>query len=93
MIVTVVSPAVGPLTGVIVETVGAPGTNWNPVALETWPPESVTLTVTLPRACAGVLTVSLVVPVVTWAVVPGVPPKSTASVVATRLVPVIVTEM
>ena len=57
------------------------------------PPESVTLTVTLPTACAGVRTVNLVVPVVMWAVVPGVPPKSTASVVATRLVPVMVTKV
>jgi hypothetical protein len=91
VIVTVVFPAIGPEAGESDVTVGTGGMYLNPVTFVTVPPESVTLTVTLaPFACDGVFTLMVVV-LVTTTLVAAVPPKVTASVVATKLVPVIVT--
>ena len=63
--------------------------NWSLAPVADVPPMEVTVTSTIPAACAGEMTV-IDVELTTTTLVPGVPPKLTVAPVA-KLVPVIVT--
>ena len=77
-IVTDVSPLIGPEPGVIPVTVG-PALYVNPFArLPDWLSELVTITVTGPGACAGVVAVMAVL-FTTTTLVPTVPPNLTVA--------------
>ena len=88
VIVTLVPPAVDPLFGETLVTVGAT-TYVNPLARVPLRPLTVTVTVTAPAACAGVVAVIWVL-LTTATLVAAVPPIVTAAP-ETKFVPVIVT--
>jgi hypothetical protein len=88
VIVTVVPPAVDPLTGDTESIVGVP-TYVKPLVSVAEPPGVVKTTFTAPAACAGATTVTEVA-LTLVKVVPAEPSKVTA-VVPVRFVPVIVT--
>ena len=93
LIVTAVPPAVAPLLGEMLLIVGGGGVlvvYVKPLASEALCPSGlVTLTVTAPAACAGVVAV-MVVLLVTATLVAALPPKLTAAP-ETKLVPLMVT--
>ena len=90
LMVTVVPPAVGPEVGLMPVTVGwATYVNWAAAEVAEVPPAVVTVTSTLPAACAGLVAVSVVAEV-TATLVAVLPPKLTVAP-GWKLVPVIVT--
>ena len=88
LIVTPVPPAIGPLTGLIAVTVGAPTWVKSPVPVPV-PPGVVTATSTAPAACAGVVA-EMVVGFTIARPVAATPPIVTA-VAPVKMVPLIVT--
>jgi hypothetical protein len=90
VMVTAVPPAVGPCVGAMAVMVGTGGMNLKPVAFVIEPPESETVTATLPAVWAGVVTL-IVEEFGTVKVDAAVEPNVTAIVVAVKFEPVMVT--